>query len=139
MGIELTKGVIEYSKSEQGNEYFYTNDRKSNFMIKEFACKDGTDKILIDSELVEKLQIIREYFGKPVNVNSAYRTEEYNKAVGGVADSQHLLGKAADISISGVAPSTIANFAKSIGFGGIGIYSWGCHLDTRKDKAIWRG
>lgn len=139
MGIELTKGVIEYSNAKQGNEYFDTNGRKSNFKVKEFACKDGTDKILIDSELVEKLQIIRDYFGVPVNVNSAYRTEEYNEAVGGVADSQHLLGKAADISMPRVAPSTIANFAKSIGFGGIGIYSWGCHLDTRKDKAVWRG
>lgn len=139
MSIELTKGVLEYSKANQGNEVFYINGRKSNFKVKEFACNDGTDKILIDSELVEKLQIIREYFARPVVINSAYRTDDYNKSIGGVANSQHLLGKAADIAISGIAPSTIANFAKSIGFGGIGIYNWGCHLDTRADKAIWRG
>lgn len=139
MSIEITKGVIEYSKMKQGDSYFCINGRRSNFKVKEFACNDGTDKILIDSELVEKLQIIREYFGKPVIINSAYRTSTYNKKVGGATNSQHVLGKAADIRIASVKPSTVADFAKKIGFRGVGIYSWGCHLDTRVNTSYWNG
>ena len=139
MSIELTKGVVEYSKMKQGDEYFYINGRRSNFRIKEFACKDGTDKVLIDSELIDKLQIIREHFAKPVYINSAYRTSEHNKAVGGVSNSQHVLGKAADIRIPNVEPKKIAEFAKLIGFRGVGIYSWGVHCDTRINKAYWNG
>lgn len=139
MSIEITKGVIEYSKVKQGDAFFYINGRQSNFKVKEFACNDGTDAILIDSELVEKLQIIREYFGKPVYINSAYRTKDYNKKVGGASNSQHLYGKAADIRIPGIAPNTIATFAKQIGFRGVGIYNWGCHVDTRINKSYWNG
>ena len=139
MSIELTKGVIEYSKMKQGDEYFYINGRRSNFKVKEFACNDGTDKILIDSELVEKLQIIREHFAKPLFINSAYRTSTYNKQVGGANNSQHVLGKAADVRIPNIAPTKIAEFAKQIGFRGVGIYSWGCHLDTRVNKSYWNG
>lgn len=40
----------------------------------------------------------RELLGLPISVNSGYRSPALNKAVGGVADSQHLLGQAADIT-----------------------------------------
>lgn len=43
------------------------------------------------------LDPLRERYGKPINVNSGYRCQALNKAVGGVRNSQHLTGEAADI------------------------------------------
>ena len=48
--------------------------------------------------LVENvLDPLREAFGRPIYVNSGYRTTRLNKAVGGTPNSQHLRGQAADI------------------------------------------
>lgn len=44
------------------------------------------------------LDPLRELWGKPIYVNSGYRSPELNKAVGGVANSQHIKGQAADIT-----------------------------------------
>lgn len=49
----------------------------------------------------EILQPIRDAWRSPIIVNSAYRSEKVNKAVGGVKNSQHRLGEAADITIGG--------------------------------------
>lgn len=135
--IETSKGVQTYSKSASGSEYFYINGRKSNFQVKEFACKDGTDQILIDMELVEKLQVLRERVGRAVIISSGYRTTAHNAKVGGATKSQHLLGKAADIKVSGYPAETLAVIAEEVGFRGIGIYTWGIHVDTRATKTKW--
>lgn len=44
------------------------------------------------------LDPLREWYGKPIRVNSGYRCEALNKAVGGSKTSQHCLGEAADIT-----------------------------------------
>lgn len=46
------------------------------------------------------LDPLREWYGKPIYVNSGYRCPALNKAVGGVASSQHLTGQAADIDVN---------------------------------------
>lgn len=46
---------------------------------------------------VEVLQPIREAWGQPIVVSSGYRCPRLNAAVGGVKNSQHVLGQAADI------------------------------------------
>ena len=52
--------------------------------------------------LIEKvLDPLREAYGKPIIVTSGYRCEKLNKAVGGVYNSQHLKGQAADLCIDG--------------------------------------
>lgn len=136
---EVNRGIIEYSKRLDGESFFYINGRKSNFRIKEFACKDGSDEILVDCELVEKLQIMRKHFGRPLIINSAYRTKEHNTAVGGTSNSQHLYGKAADIYISGVTMKEIADFAKAIDFRGVGTYKNFVHVDVRANYSYWNG
>lgn len=45
------------------------------------------------------LQPLREHHGRPITISSGYRSATLNKAVGGVANSQHLRGEAADIAI----------------------------------------
>ena len=45
------------------------------------------------------LQPAREMYGKPIHVTSGYRSSAVNKAVGGVRNSQHLLGEAADLTV----------------------------------------
>jgi hypothetical protein len=46
-------------------------------------------------------------------------------------------GEAADIRISSVTPIEVARYAESIGILGIGVYSWGVHVDTRTSKYFW--
>lgn len=49
------------------------------------------------------LDPLREIWGSPIYVNSGYRSPALNKAVGGVANSQHMKGQAADITTGNTA------------------------------------
>ena len=123
-------GVQQFSKSRDGKIQL-----SENFKVKEFACKDNSDKILIDVTFVKThLQDIRTHFGKPVIVNSAYRTETYNRYVGGAKNSYHMKGRAFDISIKGVSPQEIAKYAASIGVPGVIQYNTFVHVDSRDTK-----
>ena len=128
--------VRVYSKAKNGSVKL-----SANFKVSEFACKDGSDTVLISLFLVLVLQKIREHFAKPVIINSAYRNDAYNKKVGGADYSQHKYGMAADIYISGVSPATIAAYVETImpNTGGIGIYRNFVHVDVRADRARWNG
>ncbi len=135
-GGNIMVPVYPYSKSKDGSKKL-----SQNFQVKEFACKDGSDPILIAPELVTILQAIRSHFGKPVTINSAYRTDTHNKKEGGAAQSQHCYGTAADIVVSGVTPKQVAAFAESLLYnrGGIGIYAGFTHIDVREVKSRWNG
>lgn len=47
------------------------------------------------------LEPLRSAMGEPIMISSGYRCEQLNRAVGGVSNSQHLKGQAADICIDG--------------------------------------
>ena len=128
--------VKVYSLAKDGSKQL-----SAHFKVREFACSDGSDAVFISPELVEILEKIRAHFGRPVHINSAYRTPAKNKAVGGAAQSQHMYGLAADITIQGVTPSQIASYAETLlpGTGGIGIYKSFCHVEVRKTKSRWNG
>jgi uncharacterized protein YcbK (DUF882 family) len=118
----------------------------NNFKSTEFDChgKGCCSSTLIDEQLVEYLQNIRDHFGKAVTVSSAYRCETHNKNVGGATGSRHMKGQAADIYINGVKPAEIAKYAESIGILGIGLYETDkdghfVHIDTRTTKSFWYG
>jgi len=120
-----------------------------NFTQKEFNSKDGSsmpDDVLKNIELLsEQLQIIRDYTGKSITINSGYRSPEHNasSSVNGSKKSQHLLGKAADIVIDGMKPSdTYAlieylNDKGVIKIGGLGSYNTFTHVDIREKTARW--
>jgi len=101
-----------------------------NFTLKEFACNDRSKEITVDYELIDKLQQLRDALRKPIKVTSGYRTVAYNKKRGGIATSNHLTGKAADIKVSGMTPLELAKAADKLGFKGIGIYPTFTHVDV---------
>jgi uncharacterized protein YcbK (DUF882 family) len=107
---------------------------REHFTVKEFACKDGNNLVLIDEKLADLLEDIRKHFGKPVHINSAFRTESWNDAVGGSRYSRHLAGEAADIWVKNVKPHNVALYADSIlgKTGGIICYTNFTHIDVRK-------
>ena len=74
------------------------------FRINEFVCRCGCEmppevQANIEALVSNVLDPVREAYGKPIYVNSGYRCEKHNKAVGGVPRSQHMVGQAADISL----------------------------------------
>ena len=127
-------GVKSYSVARQGGDYL-----SAHFRVREFACHDGSDTVLISDELVELLERIREHFGSAVNINSGYRTAAYNAQVNGSPRSQHMQGTAADIVVSGVAPLEVAQYAEYLqpNSGGIGLYQTFTHVDVRTNRSRW--
>lgn len=121
-----------------GNHYL-----RPNFKVKEFACNDGSDVILVSSELLDFVQQIREKIKTSLTINSFYRTYAYNKKVGGALKSKHKTGMACDMLVP--KGYTVDSFAKVIediaGLNcGIGKYykSNFVHLDVAKDgKRRW--
>lgn len=106
------------------------------FKVKEFACKDGSQVVFIDSYLVSILDILRNQVGKPVIINSGYRTPGRNKEVNGAKYSYHMRGMAADIRINGMSAKEIANKLNKIipNECGIIVYKNWVHIDTRTSK-----
>ena len=143
MQKESEEMIRQYSFAKNGNRRL-----APDFKVREFRCKDGTDTVMVDETLTVVLQCIREHFGKPVTITSGYRTPAHNAAVGGAKSSQHLLGRAADIRVAGVSVEDVAAYTESLmpDWGGVGRYpakagraaGW-VHVDTRADKARWRG
>ena len=121
-----------YSLAKDGNIQL-----SPNFKVREFACKDGSDYILIDDQLVNIVQAIRDNFGVAVTINSGYRNASYNKRIGGAVNSQHIYGKAADIVVSDIDPARVAAFADSLCIGGVGLYRTFIHVDSRAGRVRW--
>ena len=121
----------------------------NNFKLQEFGCRDGSipEGEFLDNcrELAENLQVLRDHIGRPINIISGYRPPTYNKKIGGVKRSQHLLARAADIKVSGMAPvevhATVLQLIKAgkMKQGGVGKYSTFVHYDTRGTAARWSG
>jgi uncharacterized protein YcbK (DUF882 family) len=106
-------------------------DISEHFDRAEFACNCGTcGHDTVDTLLLEALEAIREKFKAPIKVSSGNRCKAYNKTVGGAQNSQHLLGRAADIQVDGVKPSVIAGFAMDLGMS-VGSYDTFTHVDSR--------
>ena len=107
------------------------------FDISEFTCnhcgklpENGMNPVLI-----EHLDKLREMYGHEIMVSSAYRCDFWNRVNGGVSDSQHLLGNAADVWVNGDYEEFYQLCLDSELFDGIGHYPYEefVHLDCRND------
>lgn len=109
-------------------------DLRKHFSRAEFACKCGCGFDTVDTELLDYLEDIRSYFNSaPITITSGCRCAAHNEAVGGSANSQHKLGRAADIIVAGAEPDEVADYAERIGVMGIGRYNSFSHVDSRTD------
>jgi hypothetical protein len=134
--------IRQYSMVRDGDKQL-----TKNFKVREFACKDGTDIILIDDRLFELLQTLRDHFKRSIRITSGYRTRAYNMHIGGNVNSKHMTGQAADIDVGSgdslVDPLLVAMTAQAIGSHGIGCYqyadgrSW-VHVGSSFTGHCWR-
>ena len=118
-----------------------------NFSLSEFECRCGCKmpKDVFENVklLAIHLQAFRHIFNEPITINSSYRCVEHNRSVGGSKTSQHLLGKAADITIKGFTPDEVADKIELLHSenrnrtNGLGRYDTFCHIDIRNTYARW--
>lgn len=114
-----------------------------HFNLKEFL-HNGSDEG-VTPEIVENLRALAQALEKvrvllgnrPMVINSGFRTPKHNAEVGGKPDSQHLLGKAADIVLQGMAPQVVQGVLADWN-GGLGSYSSWTHIDLGP-KRRWDG
>lgn len=116
----------------------------TNFRWYEYVTKNPATQVtrnnpmlMLDRQLVEGMQNIRDHYRKPVTIISGFRDPYWNSVVGGSKASQHLLGKAADFTITGARPteSVCARW-----FNGIGIARLSgrvSHVDSRATVTRW--
>ena len=111
-----------------------------HFHASEFVCPccgTGTVK----PRLIELLEQLRTKLGNvPIHINSGYRCPKHNAEVGGVANSQHVFGNAADITIPLVGYHRARKAVESLDFDGTGFYPplpndtrWFIHVDVRSN------
>lgn len=136
-------------------EFLIAVGRSRDVYVNEFPPRELWPNIVPTAIVLDE---IRERIGQPMVISSCYRSEGYNKAVGGVSDSQHIKFKAADVSSPVTMPHMIFRTAKElIGTefqlpfplyhgqdtfvfeGGIGLYKNFVHIDTRGYHTTWRG
>ena len=95
----------------------------NNFSLQELlksqtALRKGIDNKPANPGVITNLQVlcekvlqpVRDHFGKPVVINSGYRSPKLNKAIGGSNKSQHTKGEAADIEIPGLSNKELAEY-----------------------------
>lgn len=57
------------------------------------------------------LEVIRADVGRPIRITSGWRSAEHNARIGGVPNSDHLRGLAADIAVEGYSPVRLSEVA----------------------------
>lgn len=138
-GSEIIMGHNTYTKGKkiQLSKYFVST---------EFDCHGNgcCSTTILDSQLIDYLEKIREHFNAPITISSGYRCAVHNRNVGGATGSRHSKGDAADIIVKGHTPREVAQYAESIGIKGIGLYEtnsdgYFVHIDTRPTKSFWYG
>ncbi|EMS34636.1 Hypothetical protein C943_03323 [Mariniradius saccharolyticus AK6] len=118
-----------------------------NFLLSEFASKDGADfpPAVIENlrRLAQALEVIRATIRTPITITSGYRSPAHNKAVKGAPNSTHIEGIAADFRAVGMAPNAVAAIIErlisegKIPQGGLKAYATWVHYDIRGTRARW--
>jgi uncharacterized protein YcbK (DUF882 family) len=106
-----------------------------NFKADEFSCKHcGQNKM--QPEFMDKLQELRNLYGKPMKITSGYRCPKHPIEAAKKASGAHSTGLAADIGVDGGEAHKILSLAMQLGFTGIGVQQKGAgrfiHVDLVK-------
>ena len=129
--------------SKMGRDYKVS----PHFTLGEIASKDGADKVLYDTELLDMWENVRFLLGGDgvcvLKPNSWYRTPAHNRAQGGASNSQHIYGTAADMVVyqNGkiVDARLICCLLQDLGFPGVAYISpRAVHSDNRA-SGTYRG
>lgn len=119
MKIGKNFNLWEFEKSETAKKYGIDNSVKSECVLNNLTL------------LVENvLQPLRDAINKPIHIGSGYRCPQVNAAVGGVATSQHMLGEASDIKVTGMSPYEVAKkvVELKLPFDQLILYPTFCHV-----------
>jgi uncharacterized protein YcbK (DUF882 family) len=115
-------------------------DLSPHFSRREFECR-CCGRMLLDQRLLDGLEQLRKLAGMPLVINAGYRCPRHNDEVGGVPDSEHTHGLAADIRLPGLSLQQMYELALEIpqfAHGGIGVYDDDfLHVDVRVHHARW--
>lgn len=104
------------------------------------ARPDVCDAQPLSLDLLMKANTLRVLYGSPLNPSSARRCRYWNahKGVDGSSKSQHLYGNAIDFLVYDRRDQErLAELAEKVGFGGIGLYDWGVHVDVGPANRRW--
>lgn len=113
-----------------------------HFNISEFDSPDviGSGEKM-NKEFLNRLDLARELADTPFKITSGVRSEAHNKKVGGVSNSSHILGYAADVACNdSVSRFKILNALIKAGFNRIGIADTFIHIDNdpgKSENVIW--
>jgi hypothetical protein len=145
VALEVERGLDLIDSGERPDQFIVAKNvvKKilvtKNFYLEEFKCPCGKCSGTMNIEFIKQLQILRNEYGKPMRITSAFRCPDYNKKVGGAANSCHLYGIAVDIGLtSAVDRHSLIKAALKNGFTGIGVAVNFVHLDLRSSTpVIW--
>jgi len=109
-----------------------------NFSKKEFDCKE-TGENEMQPEFLQKLQMLRYKYGRPMIVTSGYRSPRHSIEAAKASPGYHARGQAVDIAVTGKDAHDLVFLAMTSGFNGIGVAKTFVHLDTRphEQRTIW--
>ncbi|MFA7688791.1 MAG: D-Ala-D-Ala carboxypeptidase family metallohydrolase [Bacilli bacterium] len=84
-----------------------------SFIVKEFISGDNHSKIILHEKIVFILQLLRDYYNRPIIITSGYRTKNYNDSLRGSSkNSKHLEGKAVDFLVKNINPKDVQDFIR---------------------------
>lgn len=105
-----------------------------NFVLSELVRPERGQWAVIQPQLLDGLQGVRDDVGGPVVVTSGYRNPGHNAAVGGVSSSRHQYGDAADLDAAGVSVEDLGVLCEDWGASYVGLYEDGhTHCDWRAE------
>ena len=112
-----------------------------HFSDLESQCRCGCGQNIIKPELVSTLEAIRNLANLPVIIHCWNRCQKHNDRVGGVPNSQHIIGTAADFHIKNMSIKKLHEFVGQLYedkiIRHVGYYDWGCHIDIRDGQGSW--
>jgi uncharacterized protein YcbK (DUF882 family) len=116
---------------------FFTTRHDQEALRREFLALPAPEQEKIRTNLIalaNRIQMIRDFYAKPITITSGWRSQRVNAAVGGARNSYHLCGMAADIVVQEVAPGTLQQRYTNWS-GGLGLNPSFTHLDIRPTRA----